>query len=100
MLAAGHDPKVVQYLLGHSSISTTMGYIGLARSLQLRYQMGIDLGAGFVVKDRQAKQSMRKSKEYAVSADGVAKTEFAAAKITHTPRLDDYEEIDPLGGDA
>lgn len=46
MLADGAPEEHVQHLLGHSSISTTRKYIGIAKSLRMRLNTGAELGLG------------------------------------------------------
>jgi len=42
LLADGKPEEQVQYLLGHESISTTRGYLGLANALMAKYQANLD----------------------------------------------------------
>lgn len=46
MLADGAPEEHVQHLLGHSSISTTRKYIGIAKSLRMQLNTGAELGLG------------------------------------------------------
>jgi site-specific recombinase XerD len=44
MLAQGVKEEDVKHLLGHASIATTRGYLGVARQLRLRMEGSLILG--------------------------------------------------------
>lgn len=46
LLAEGAPEEDVRFLLGHSSISTTRRYLGIAKNLRLRMQTSAELGLG------------------------------------------------------
>lgn len=82
MLAQGKKPEAVQFLLGHNNIATTMGYIGVANSLRLRYQAEAELGDGFdVVSDQLIRKSRRRTAQLLVSPHGVQDSEFEAQAV-------------------
>lgn len=82
MLAQGKKPEHVQFLLGHTSISTTMGYLGVAQSMRLRYTVESELGDGFLdISDQMVRKARRRTAQLAVSPHGVQDGEFGAESI-------------------
>lgn len=82
MLANGRKPEHVQFLLGHNSLSTTLGYLGVANSMRMRYQVESELGDGFEdISDQFIRKSRRRTAQLSVSPHDVQESEFGAQAV-------------------